>query len=95
MTLGYFAGDMGHITYTFRFQNGRFELIGYDRINVTRNSGVMTKRERQLFDAAHGTHVLATFRTTNDKVTRTKLPRKPLLTLPEVGDGLDFEPLSK
>jgi hypothetical protein len=30
-----------------------------------------------------------------DKVTRTKLPRKPLLTLPEVGDGLDFEPLPK
>ena len=42
ITLGYFGGNMGRMTYTFRFQNGRFEMIGYDRVDVTRNSGVMS-----------------------------------------------------
>jgi hypothetical protein len=27
-----------------------------------------------------------------DKVTRTKLPAKPLLTIEQIGDGLDFQP---
>lgn len=95
ITLGYFGGDMGHITFTFRFQNKRFELIGYDRVNVTRDtrdSGVISdvsinystrrveRKDGNISDDA-------------EKVTRTTLPAAPLLTPPQIGDGLKFRPV--
>lgn len=94
VTLGYFAGDMGRITYTFRFQNGRFELIGYDRVNVTRNSGVMTDLSVN-YSTRRVERKVGHISNDENKVTRTKLPAKPLLSLPQISDGLAFEPLSK
>jgi hypothetical protein len=94
VTLGYFSGDMGHIAFTFRFQKGRFELVGYDRVNVTRNSGVVRSVSVN-YSTRQMERKVGNISDDKDKVTRTKLPRKPLLTLPEVGDGLDFEPLPK
>jgi hypothetical protein len=90
ITLGYFGGNMGRVTHTFRFQNGHFVQIGYDRVDVTRNSGVisdvsinystqqMVRKKGHISDDA-------------EKVMRMKLPRKPLLTLEQVGDGLAFQ----
>lgn len=90
ITLGYFGGNMGRMTYTFRFQNGRFEMIGYDRIDVIRNSGVMSSvsinysTQQMVRKKGHISH-------DKEKVTRTKLPRKPLLTLEQVGGGVAFQ----
>lgn len=90
VTLGYFGGNMGRMTYTFRFQNGRFEMIGYDRVDVTRNSGVMSDLS---INYSTGAMVRKKGHISEDKekVTRSKLPKKPLLTLEQVGDGLAFQ----
>ena len=53
---------------TFRYQNKRFELIGYDRVNVTRNSGVMTDTQRQLFDPARANARSGTFPDDKNKI---------------------------
>lgn len=92
LTLGYFGGDMGRITYTFRFQNGRFELIGYDRSNVTRNSGVMTDLSIN-YSTARVVRKVGHISEDSEKVTRSRLTAKRLLTMDEVGDGLTFSPL--
>jgi hypothetical protein len=90
-TLGYFADDMGHVTYTFRYQHERFELIGYDHINVTRSSGKIRQvsinystRRVERHDGMISNDV--------DEVTYTQLPVAPLLTMQQIGDGLEFTP---
>lgn len=90
ITLGYFGGNMGRMTYTFRFQNGRFEMIGYDRVDVTRNSGVMNDVS---INYSTGVMVRKKGHISNDseKKTRSFLPRMRLLTLEQVGDGLAFQ----
>ena len=92
ITLGYFGGDMGHITYTFRYQHGGFELIGYDRVNVIRGSGAI----RQV-SIDYSTRSVerrdGNISNDADQVTRTRLPDAPLPTMEQVGDGLEFLPL--
>lgn len=92
--LGFFASSgswtMSMTTFTFRHQNGQFELIGYDRFETARNSGVtsdvsinyMTRKVK-----------IATGSIENDakKVRWITLPRRPLLTIDKIGDGLDFD----
>ena len=95
ITLGYFGGDMGNVTFTFRYRNKRFELIGYDRVNVTRDgqdSGAITDVS---IDYATRRVERSDGNISDDaeKVTRSKLPAAPLLTLPEIGDGLEFTPV--
>lgn len=90
VTLGYFGGNMGRITYTFRFQNGRFEMIGYDRVDVTRNSGVMSDLSIN-YSTQQMVRKIGHISDDTNKTTRRKLPRKPLLTLEQVGDGLAFQ----
>jgi hypothetical protein len=82
---------MGRVSYTFRFQNGGFEMIGYDRVDVTRNSGVMSDLS---INYSTGQMVRKKGHISDDgeKVTRSRLPKKPLLTLPQIGDGLMFQP---
>lgn len=93
VTLGYFGGSMGHVTYAFRFQRGRFELIGYDRVDVERYKGsidqVSVNYSTRKMKRSTG-HISSD----TDKVRRTSLPPKPLLTMEQVGDGLAFEPPS-
>jgi hypothetical protein len=92
--LGFFASSgswtTSMTTFTFRYQNGKFELIGYDRFETARNSGVtsdlsinyMTRKVK-----------IATGSIENDakKVRWVTLPRRPLLTIDKIGDGLDFD----
>lgn len=92
ITLGYFAGNMGRITHTFRYQNGTFVQIGYDRVDVTRNSGVMSDVSIN-FSTQQMVRKKGHISEDKQKVTRTKLPRKPLLTLEQVADGLAFPAL--
>ncbi len=90
ITLGYFGGNMGRMTYTFRFQNGRFEMIGYDRVDVTRNSGV-TSDVSINYSTQQMVRKKGHISNDKEKVTRTRLPPTPLLTLEQVGDGLAFQ----
>lgn len=89
ITLGYFGGNMGRITYTFRFQNRRFALIGYDRVNVTRISGVIIDISIN-YSTQQMVRKTGHISDDTNKTTRRKLPRKPLLTSRKAGDGLAF-----
>lgn len=91
VTLGHFGGDMGHTTYTFRFQGGRFALIGYDSVNVERSQGIMRSVSIN-YTTRRMERSIGKISDDVSKVTRTKLPAKPLLTMQHVGDGLDFQP---
>ena len=91
VTFGYFSGNMGHLTYTFRFEKGGFKLIGYDSTDVERFKGTMTQVSVNYLTRRMKRNVGHISEDT-DKVTWTKLPAKPLLTMPQVGDGMEFQP---
>lgn len=96
--LHYFANmggwDAGNTTLTFRWQHGRFELIGYENDNTNRATleetttsvNFSTSTKIVAIDAPddspakvhRGTH-------------RTHLPDRPLRTLNQVGNGLAFQ----
>ena len=92
VTLGYFGGDMGHLTYTFRFEKGGFKLIGYDSIDVERSSGTINQLSVN-YSTRRVKRSLGKISNDADKVTWITLPAKPLLTMEQVGDGLDFRPI--
>jgi hypothetical protein len=89
VTLGYFGGNMGRKTFTFRFEKTSFRLIGFDSVDVERSKGLMndvsinylTRRMK------HGTGHISDDK---DKVTWKTLPQKPLLTMDQIVDGLMF-----
>ena len=96
--LHYFANmggwDAGSTTLTFRWQNGQFELIGYENDNLKRNSGEETKTS---INYSTGVKLVSTDFMNDDGNGRThagtrhtKLPAKPLRTLDKVGNGLAF-----
>jgi hypothetical protein len=77
--------------FALRWQNGRFELIGYDRVSVQRNTGEMDElsvnystRKVKLGEGSIGDDRL--------KTRWTTLPFAPLPTLDDIGDGLAFDP---
>ncbi|MXQ12589.1 hypothetical protein GR328_14200 [Microvirga makkahensis] len=88
------AGGWGmfRATYKVRYQNGRFELIGYDRSAVHRTTGetkdvsvnYLTRRMQ------HSTGHISS--DTPTKVTWRTLPLRAPLALDAVGDGLNFDP---
>ncbi len=84
--------SMGTTTYTFRWQHGQFEAIGYDNNSVQRNTGEMTDLS---INYSTGMQVTKTGRIDSDK-TKTgkavKAPHAPVLTFDAIGDGLGFDP---
>jgi hypothetical protein len=90
VTLGYFGGNMGHLTYTFRYEKGAFKLIGYDGVDVERSKGVISQISMN-YSTRRMSRSVGSISDDKNKVTWTKLPAKPLLTMEQVGDGLDFK----
>jgi hypothetical protein len=90
VTLGYFAGNMGHFTYTFRFEKNAFKLIGYDSVDVERFKGIMSQVSIN-FVTRRMKRSAGSISDDKDKSTWTTLPQKPLLTMQQVGDGMDFK----
>ena len=83
--------QMGGSAYTFRWQDGGFKLIGFDRDSVMRNSG---ETEEISINYLTGRKQLKTGNIGSDKQrTRSvKFAKKPLLDLAQIGDGLMFDP---
>ncbi len=96
VTLGYFSSaggsDMGRVTYTLRLNGNAFELIGYDSINVARNTG--DDSEVSVDYLSRRMKITATNVSSDGpgKVTLTGLPARSLLTIDRIGDGLEFDP---
>jgi len=98
LRLGVFASagswGMSNMTWTFRWQTGRFELIGYDRTDTNRGSGeieglsvnYLTRRAKR---------TVGSIESDAEKTRWETLARGPLLSLDEVGDGLEFDPDSR
>jgi len=82
---------MGGSAYTFRWQDGGFRLIGFDRDDVMRNTG---DTEEVSINYLTGTKQLKTgnIGTSDEKKRTVKIARKRLIALEDVGDGLYFYP---
>lgn len=82
----------GSTSFTFRWQAGAFRLIGYDFVNVQRNTGCMvafslnylTRRAR--LEAAYVDSEGA------GEVRWRRLPARALRTIGDIGNGLEFDP---
>lgn len=74
---------------TFRYQNGRVELIGWDRTSLMRNSGEMTQTSANL--STGEVHVTTGHVEREEtKHTRRKTALRPI-AIDDVGDGLAFD----
>lgn len=83
--------QMGGSAFTFRWHDGAFKLIGFDRDSVMRNSG---ETEQVSINYLTGRKLVKTGNIGSDEQrSRTlSIARKPLIDLAEVGDGLMFDP---
>jgi hypothetical protein len=80
--------------FTFRYQNRRFELIGYNRSEFMRNTGESRDISMNL---STGRMSITTTSTKDDKskVLWRTLPRQPLFTMDEIGNGFEYGPPEK
>lgn len=82
----------GSTSFTFRWQAGAFRLIGFDFVNVQRNTGCMvtfslnylTRRAR--LEASYVDSEAA------GEVRWRRLSDHPLRTIGDIGNGLEFDP---
>jgi hypothetical protein len=83
--------QMGGSTYTFRWQDGGFKLIGFDRDFVMRNSG---ETEEVSINYLTGRKELKRGNIGSDQQQSksARMRRRPLLDLTNIGDGLMFDP---
>lgn len=84
--------EMKNISFTFRWQNNRFELIGYDSTTTNRSSG-----ESKDISVNYSTHKIKIncgnlTTDTDDKVTWQKLLSNKTWTIDNIGNGLEFNP---
>lgn len=78
--------------FTFRIVGGRAVLIGFDEQRTQRNTGEMVATS---INYLTGARLVATGSVEDDRPAppiRTSQPRRPLLTIEQVGDGMAFEP---
>ena len=85
--------SMGTTAFTFRWQDGAFTLIGYDRDSVMRNSG-QTESLSVNFSTRKVKQVEGNIETDTDRVRWQPLRSRRRWTLETVGDGWAFDPLA-
>ena len=84
----------GTKTYTFRVRHRRLVLIGYDSAMVQRNTGAITGTSVNYLTGKMKLST-GTIDKDEDTVKWKTLPRRPLLTIGAIGDGIDFDPAVK
>jgi hypothetical protein len=88
MTMG--GWTAGKIQYVFRFQDGAFMVIGYDSDMLQRNTGEETAVSVNYLNRKENTTVTPDGEPAKVKWTTLSSPK--LLTLDEIGDGMEFDP---
>lgn len=83
--------EMGGSSFTFRWQDAAFRLIGFDRDSIRRNSG---ETKEISINYLTGRKVVKRGDIGTDKQTTQAMtiPKKPLIALGNIGDGLTFDP---
>ena len=83
--------QMGGTAYTFRWQDGGFKLIGFDRDEVHRGSGETIETSINYLTGRKLVKT-GTIESDDQKSTETRIAKKPLIDLTTIGDGLMFDP---
>lgn len=83
----------GSASYTFRWQEGAFALIGYDRSSMLRNSG-QTESLSINYSTRRVRHAEGSMESDKERVRWETLSSPQRWTLETVGDGSAFEPLA-
>lgn len=83
----------GSASYTFRWQDGAFALIGYDRSSMMRNSG-QTESLSINYSTRRVRHAEGSIESDQERVRWEALASPRRWTLETVGDGSAFEPLA-
>lgn len=84
---------MATMKYRFRYQQGAFHLIGYDRIDTQRNTGaVETVSVNYLTGKVK--HGKGSIDSEQEATSWSDIPRAPLLRIDQVGDGMGFDPVA-
>ena len=83
----------GSASFTFRWQDGAFALIGYDRSSMMRNSG-HTESLSINYSTRRVRHAAGSMDTDRETVRWETLTSPRRWTLDTVGDGSAFEPLA-
>lgn len=83
--------EAGGSSYSFRWRDGGFKLIGFDRDTVMRNTG---ETNEVSINYLTGRKLLKKGNIGSDRQTErwVTVPKKPLLHLAQIGDGLMFDP---
>ncbi|MBB3587767.1 hypothetical protein [Sphingomonas sp. BK481] len=80
--------DLTHETFTFRYQNAKFELIGYDAVNQMRSTGDYDN-ESINYSTGNVEHTVGNIAQSKDVVTKTQLRagRRPTLLSINLTEG--------
>ena len=83
--------SMSNTAYTLRWRDGAFRLIGFDDLNIHRGTGELVERS---INYLTGRMSVGVGSISSDEVETTweAAPAGPLLTLEEIGNGLEFDP---
>ncbi len=96
LKLNFFANagswTMFNSTFAFRWQNARFELIGFDRSLIRRNSGELEELSVN-FSTRRAKIGTGTVDSDTTATRWVKSPALKVLGLDQIGDGLEFDPL--
>jgi hypothetical protein len=82
----------GARTYTFRWQNNRFEMIGFDKRDLQRNTGEMVSTSINYSTRKVRIGKSNMEDDSVERVTWRAVPPGPLLSLAAIGNGIEFEP---
>lgn len=81
----------GNRSFTFRWQEGRFALIGFDSMSVHRASGETEKVSVNYLTRRMQTST-GNIESNNDQVRWRSLPAQPLPSLGQIDNGMLFDP---
>ena len=83
--------EAGPTQYTFRWQNGRFEMIGYDSTTIHRGSGEVSEVSIN-YSTGRVKRTSGNIEHDRETVRHETLKDRRLRSIDEFGDGLDFDP---